>query len=673
MNEKKTTSRFRDRVLNTSIRTRLYFILLCVLVPLTVLSGIMVNQNLSDLRFISRQHSGMVIINPMIRLLGVVQERRSAVAHGLLGSTDAAAQLESTNAAFDKEMAVLEAIPAAEMAEADISSEWQSLRSQWTALRSERITSDEQNLSKHENVENIIMAAIGKIAWSKGLMLDSDQHTFRLIFQFSDMPKMFSYLGEMAAILSVGASRGSLEPQEVSRLKVLHERALDRKVRVEKGVQGTFEDAYNKEQLEGVVKETSPQAQALMDAVHRSAFGGAITSYSAARAAKIGTDALGGYGKFVVRVLDTIDGRYETRSAAIWRSITITVAGVATFVVLTALLLFFVVRSITNPLSAAVTRVKDISEGEGDLTQRIEISAEDEVGDLGRWMNSFIAHLDGMIANVHGVSTSLNSAAGGLTTSSQSLSAGTEQVSQQAQSIAGSATQMTQNMQILSSAIEEMSISISEVSRKAGEAASVATDANGMAGQTNELVRTLGENARDIGNVIETISSIAAQTNLLALNAAIEAAGAGEAGKGFAVVASEVKELARQSAESSEEIKSKILAIQESTAQTVDAIGKIVGVITQVSDISTSIASSVEEQSISAREISSNVSQATSAANEVASNISGISESARTGAEDATQTSRLAGELETLARDLAAIVNKFKFTARMAQNMEKAA
>src|SRR5690606_1725888 len=111
--------------------------------------------------------------------------------------------------------------------------------------------------------------------------------------------------------------------------------------------------------------------------------------------------------------------------------------------------------------------------------------------------------------------------------------------------------------------------------RKAGEAASVAGEANDTAASTNQIVKTLGENASEIGNVIETISGIAAQTNLLALNAAIEAAGAGEAGKGFAVVASEVKELARQSAESSEEIKAKIVAIQESSAQAVEAIGRI--------------------------------------------------------------------------------------------------
>ncbi len=166
--------------------------------------------------------------------------------------------------------------------------------------------------------------------------------------------------------------------------------------------------------------------------------------------------------------------------------------------------------------------------------------------------------------------------------------------------------------------------------------------------------------------MIETIAGIAAQTNLLALNAAIEAAGAGEAGKGFAVVAAEVKELARQSAASSEEIKVKINGIQDSALRAVGAIESITRVIAQVNEINMAIASSVEEQSISAREIAANVTQASAASNEVTININGISSAARSGAADAEQTARLAGDLLRLAQDLSTIVNKFKFTTEAA-------
>ncbi len=666
MNNKSIWGRFRDRVLSTSIRTRLYFILFCVLVPLCTLTGLMVSENMSAIGVLVKQRKGTAVVGPLVNALVDAQERKIAAARHLTGATDAAETLRSADDRIDQKLAELGRLPADTIAAAGAQEPLQKVRTNWEALKQHKARNGLDLAEVHEKFDNTVMAAVNEANWTSGIMLDGDEYTFRLIYQFADMPKMASYVGEMGALFALGARYGNIEAGEAGRLSVLHERAVDRKKRVEVGVTGALADPMNKELLEVVLKDSGPHTQALMDSVQAVATGRSISTFSPSEALSIANKAQASYGKFVKGMVQTIEKRYEKREQALWRSIYVTVGAVATLIVFTALLLFFVVRSITNPLSAAVTRVKDISEGEGDLTQRIDVTAQDEVGDLGKWMNNFIENLDRMIARVHDVSTNLNGAAGGLTTASQSLSAGTEQVSQQAQSIAGSATQMTQNMQILSSAIEEMSISISEVARKAGEAASVATEANSMAGETNSLVRALGDNAREIGNVIDAITGIASQTNLLALNAAIEAAGAGEAGKGFAVVAAEVKELARQSGESSEEIKRKIVAIQESTAQAVDAIGKIAGVINQVSDISTSIASSVEEQSISAREISSNVTQAASAATEVATNITGISDAARSGAEDASRSSQLAGDLQTLARDLSTIVDKFKFSTREA-------
>jgi methyl-accepting chemotaxis protein len=321
---------------------------------------------------------------------------------------------------------------------------------------------------------------------------------------------------------------------------------------------------------------------------------------------------------------------------------------------------WLIIRSITGPLSAVVARIKDIAEGEGDLTRRIEIDSKDETGELAEWINVFIAKVHDIVRLIADNTEQVLRSATDLTGASQNLSAGTEQMSNQSATIATASTQMSQNFQVISSAVEEMSISVGEVARKASEASSVATEAKVTAGHTDAVIKELGKNADQIGTVIESIVNIASQTNLLALNASIEAAGAGDAGRGFAVVASEVKELARQAGTASEDIKNRIGAIQKSAVNSVDAIGQITNIISRVTDISGSIASAVEEQSITAKEISNNVSQSTIASNDVAANVGGISQAAKDGAVSAAQVSQLAKSLEDLSNSLKKIVNQFK-------------
>ena len=129
-----------------------------------------------------------------------------------------------------------------------------------------------------------------------------------------------------------------------------------------------------------------------------------------------------------------------------------------------------------------------------------------------------------------------------------------------------------------------MSASLRDIGNNVSKAASVAKEAVEVADTTNAMVMKLGESSAEIGQVIKVITSIAEQTNLLALNATIEAARAGEAGKGFAVVANEVKELAKQTAHATGDIRSKIEAIQADTKGSVQAIGTITSIINQIPD-----------------------------------------------------------------------------------------
>ncbi len=317
-------------------------------------------------------------------------------------------------------------------------------------------------------------------------------------------------------------------------------------------------------------------------------------------------------------------------------------------------------QRVAVPLQKAVDTIRDLAEGEGDLTRRLEVSSADEVGEMARWINQFIENIRDIVKEIADNTNEVKSSSNALSGASQNLSAGVEEMSLQSKNISAAATQMNQNFQVVSSSVEELSTSIGEVARSASDASQIAKDADRTAASTNEKIKQLGVDAQEIGKVVEAIQSIASQTNLLALNAAIEAAGAGEAGKGFAVVASEVKELARQASEASDEIKNRIEAIQGSADMAVESIATIASVISKINEFSTTIASAVEEQSITAKEIAGNISQSTQASDDVVRNISGISTATEDGARSAQNLSELATQLDMLSSRLGQIVNRFR-------------
>ena len=333
-----------------------------------------------------------------------------------------------------------------------------------------------------------------------------------------------------------------------------------------------------------------------------------------------------------------------------------------------------IIRSITRPLTATTIAMKEIAQGDGDLTVRLTASSKDELSQLAMGFNEFAEKVRRIVIEMQQSQTVLDSATGEMST----ITSRSRELLTQHQH---------ENHQV-ATAIHEMSATITDVARNAADAAKSVLTVQDRALKGNTLVEDnisfinelsdavhqivdamngLKQEALDINNILDVIKSIADQTNLLALNAAIEAARAGEHGRGFAVVADEVRTLAMRTQQSTQDIERMIIGMQtqvEEAVQTIDlgrqkadssvqqakltaeAFGDISADIDVVADMNTQIASATEQQSV--------------VVNTVHQNIENIREAFDESAEGAQQIEIAGQQLQALATDISSTLKQFK-------------
>ncbi len=347
---------------------------------------------------------------------------------------------------------------------------------------------------------------------------------------------------------------------------------------------------------------------------------------------------------------------------------------------------FLAIRSITSRLHQADAFTEKF--GQGNLTVVSGISGTDELGKIGSSLDAMATNLRQMISQVSTNAVNLDSTSGQLLEIAGQVSASSDDVSGRSNSVAAAAEEMSANMTSVAAAVEETSTNVSimagavhemtgtigKITQDTENARSITENAVSQSQRASKRVNELGTAASQIGKVTETITEISEQTNLLALNATIEAARAGEAGKGFAVVANEIKELAKQTAEATMDIRENIESIQSSTSVTVTEIGGIADIVNEVNEIVSGIATALEEQAATTQEISENVSQASQGIQEVTENVAQSSIVAGEVASDIAEvnaesvainssSTELAGsaeKLNELAGALTTLVKQFK-------------
>jgi methyl-accepting chemotaxis protein len=520
-----------------------------------------------------------------------------------------------------------------------LSSEFNASRIAWWEFKDSIESNNSEFIkSNYQNLQDKISALIAENGNNSNLILDPDIKTYYMMaLALEKFPAFISLHNQLTVESEIAIIENKINPSRKLEMVILKSKMLAIK-----------EDMIS--QFSMVIRE-NPELEPILKPVFDSLIINTLTIESLLNSSldsdkmlisreewlKLSNDSRNHQYAFYDMLIPSLYSSLEVRISKL-RERTIIQAGIAGFILLIAsLFIFYLVRTISSPIQQIEKRIRDLAEGEGDLTLRLPVHGNDEIAMASFWVNNFMDKLENMMAKIQDLTAQVNTSsnelelsANNLAETSQTQAAGAEESSASLEELSASFVNVTnaisketkgitnidKNAKSFSIAIKEINESLHKLGEKAEESSLAAEEGQKSIAATTDAMEEIRVVSEEISGIADIISDISDQTNLLALNASIEAARAGEAGRGFAVVAEEISKLADRTVASVSEIQRLITTTEKSVEngiknvnQSVKVLVKIIDTIKIIDQSTNVLSKKMNEQSSHSNNISANLDE----------------------------------------------------------------